>query len=118
MNKNSIIRKVYLYTFALLGLVLITIGGVRLITLALKAYIFTKADQYYEYPVAKPIVAPEGKTQIAEPDKEQIEEFQKNQRSSQRQRDAAESLAMIIIGIPLYLYHWNRIKKDQKEEVA
>lgn len=119
MNKNSIIRKVYLYLFSLVGLVLITIGGVQLVNLGLKTYIFTKADQYYEYPVARPSsTAPDGKTAVVEPSKEQTDEFQRNQRASQRQREASIALAMIIIGAPLFLYHWNRIKKDQKEEVA
>ena len=119
MNKNSIIRKIYLYLFSLLGLVLITIGGVQFVNLGLKTYIFTKADQYYEYPVAKPSsTVPNGKTPAAEPSKEQIDEFQKNQRASQRQREVSIALAMIIIGAPLFLYHWNRIKKDQKEEVG
>ena len=52
MNKYPLIRKIYLYLFALIGLVLITIGCVRLVGLGLKTYIFTKADIYIEYPMA------------------------------------------------------------------
>ncbi|MDD5590262.1 MAG: hypothetical protein PHQ47_03785, partial [Candidatus Portnoybacteria bacterium] len=44
MDKHSLIRTVYLYTFALLGLVLMTIGGVRFIDMGLTAFVFTKAD--------------------------------------------------------------------------
>ncbi len=33
---------------------------------------------------------------------------------SQRQRDASFNLAMIIIGLPLYLFHWRIIKKETK----
>ncbi len=119
MSKNSIIRKIYLYLFSLVGLVLITIGGVQLVNLGLKTYVFTKADRYYEYPAAKPAsTVPNGKTTVAEPSKEQIDEYQKNQQASQRQREVSIALSMIIIGTPLFLYHWNRIKKDQKEEAA
>lgn len=50
MNKYPLIRKIYLYLFALIGLVLITIGSVQLINLGLKVYVFTKADNYYNYP--------------------------------------------------------------------
>lgn len=123
MQKYTWIRKVYLYTFALVGLVLIVIGAVRLIGLALKAYIFTKADIYYQYPAARPIkiAPPEAigtgeKTEFQEPSKEEVEEYDRNQRSSQRQREAAEALAMIIVGAPLYWYHWLVIKRDKKEE--
>ncbi len=120
MNKYPLIRKIYLYLFALIGLVLITIGCVRLVGLALKTYIFTKADVYYEYPMARPVkVAPieSDKTEeIQQPLKEEVEEYQNKQQTANRQREAAESLAFIIVGLPLYLYHWSVIKKDKKEE--
>ena len=37
----TIIRKIYLYLFSLIGLVLVVIGCVQLVNLGLKAYIFT-----------------------------------------------------------------------------
>ncbi len=120
MNKYPLIRKIYLYLFALIGLVLITIGCVRLVGLALKTYIFTKADVYYEYPMARPVkIAPaeSDKTEeIQQPTKEEVEEYQNKQQTANRQREAAESLAFIIVGLPLYLYHWQVIKRDKKEE--
>lgn len=117
MSKHPLIKKIYLYLFSLLGLTLITIGSMRLLTLGLKVYVFTKADVYYEYPqapqIAKEMVG-EGTTSTSlTPSREQIDEFNKNQRTSNRQRDAAESLAMIIVGLPLYLYHWSVIKKEK-----
>lgn len=120
MNKYPLIRKIYLYLFALIGLVLITIGCVRLVGLALKTYIFTKADIYIEYPMTRPMkIAPVdgNKTEeFQQPSKEELEEYQNKQQTSNRQREAAESLAFIIVGLPLYLYHWSVIKKDKKEE--
>lgn len=121
MNKHPIIRKIYLYLFTLVGLALITTGGVRLVGLGLKTFIFTKADVYYEYPMARPIKTPpiieEGQqtTEFEQPTKEEVEEYQQKQKSSNRQREAADSLAMIIVGLPLYLYHWRLIKKDKEE---
>ncbi len=127
MNKYPLIRKIYLYLFALIGLVLITIGCVRLVGLGLKTYIFTKADIYIEYPIAKPIrtalvevdkVEGDKAGEFEQPTKEEIEEYQNKQQTANRQREAAESLAFIIVGLPLYLYHWSMIKKDKKEEIA
>ena len=127
MNKYPLIRKIYLYLFALIGLVLITIGCVRLVGLGLKTYIFTKADIYIEYPMAKPIrtalvegdkVEGDKAGEFEQPTKEEIEEYQNKQQTANRQREAAESLAFIIVGLPLYLYHWSMIKKDKKEEIA
>lgn len=119
MPKHPIIRKIYLYLFTLVGLALVTIGCVRLVGLGLKTFVFTKADVYYEYPMARPIKTPliieesQKPTEFEQPTKEEVEEYQQKQKSSNRQREAADSLAMIIVGLPLYLYHWQLIKKEK-----
>jgi len=45
MKKQSLVRTIYLYIFALLGLVLLIIGGVNFVNMGLKAFIFTQADE-------------------------------------------------------------------------
>ncbi len=50
MERKELIRTIYLYLFSLVGLVLVVIGLVQLVDLGLKAYVFTKADQYIRYP--------------------------------------------------------------------
>lgn len=115
MAKNSLIRKLYLYLFSLIGLVLLVIGCVKLVNLTLKTFVFTKADQTYGYPIAEPI-APGGKTaEIVQPNPAEIEVFQNNQLVASRQRDTADSLAMLIVGLPLFLYHWHVIKKEKND---
>ena len=42
-----------------------------------------------------------------------MQAYQNEQTKSQRESTAANALAMIIVGIPLYLYHWRVIKKDK-----
>ncbi len=108
-----------MYLFALVGLVLITIGCVRLVSLALKTYVFKQADIYYEYPpYMKPVPALEDAARgtTTEPTKEEIDEYQKKQRTSNRQREAAESIAFILVGVPLYFYHWRVIQKEKTTE--
>jgi len=56
MKKHSLVRTIYLYIFALLGLVLLIIGGVNFLNMGLKAFIFTQAEEeqrllYKEMPV-------------------------------------------------------------------
>lgn len=113
----AFIRKIYLYLFSLIGLVLVVIGCVQLVNLGLKAYVFTAADQYYSYPVAAP-VPQVGKgistTVPTEPTDAQMQVYQNEQTKSQRESTAADALAMIIVGVPLYLYHWRVIKKDKE----
>lgn len=109
---NSLIRKIYLYGFSMLGLVLVVIGLVKLLDLGMKMYVFRQADNY-AYPLTPPekINAP-GATMTAQEKeafaKEQLDGQRKNQ-ESQRQSTASNSLAMIIVGAPLFLYHWRKI---------
>lgn len=109
---NPLIRKIYLYLFALVGLFMITVGSARLVNLALKVYVFQEADRYYEYPVPRTVDEKAG--EIQQPDPKELEEFNKRQTRSQRQRELAESLAWIIVGLPLWLYHWTVIKRERE----
>lgn len=105
------IKKVYIYLFSAIGLVLVIIGSVSLINLGLKSLIFTKADIYVEYPRAK-VIEREGKEVVTEePTKEEMAEYRKNDLAARRQRQASSAVAMIIVGAPLFLYHWKLAKK-------
>ena len=145
--KQPLIRTIYLYLFTLIGLVLITIGSVNLINLGLKRFIFTKADQELNYNLRPPLpVMIEGKTATEEDlisamekcqekcdltleQKQQIASWLKDYKiwqdqeskfdylAQQRQREFSLALSLIIVGLPLYLYHWTIIKKETKEEV-
>ena len=123
MDKREVIKWIYLYLFSTIGLVLFIIGAVRLVDLGLKSYIFKKADQIYSYPVMAPypkeVKTPEGivtatstKEEEAKMREDQMKADKEN-RASQRQRDAASSVAMILIGAPLYFYHRKKIQEDK-----
>ncbi len=118
MSKTKLIRTIYLYLFSLVGLVLIVIAGVRFIDMGLKAWIFTEADNYsYEYVRPAPITKEGEVLEEAEEVSAEEQEAQKQQRiTQQRQRDAANSLAMLIVGVPLYLYHWRLAYRRKEEE--
>lgn len=122
MDRKEIIRTIYLYIFSIVGLVLVIIGSVRFIDLGLKKYVFKKAEQniiYPAYPV-KPSPALDGKTdQVLTPEEQEKynreqREAEEKQRESQRARTASESLAMIVVGVPLFGYHWKTIQKSRK----
>lgn len=115
-GKYPWIRRVYLYLFTFIGLVLITIGCVQLVGLALKTYVFKQADIYYEYPpYVKTLPEDPTRATTTPPTKEEIDEYQQKQRTSNRQREAAEAIAMILVGLPLYFYHWRVIQKEKEE---
>lgn len=108
------IRVLYLYLFSFIGLLIASFGTIRLIELGLKVYVFKGADTF-EY--AKPAPPPEEKQLTAEDlkiDEESQRKLQERETVRQRQRETAGALAMIFVGTPLYLYHWNTIKKENR----
>lgn len=137
MKHYPLIRTIYLYLFALLGLVLLIIGGVRFVDMGLKAFVFTKAEEerrliyqepsYVPYPLQK-IEVLQDEEGLSEEEKAIIKQWLvdykelKEKRSkidpvtAQRHRDASLNLALILIGLPLYLYHWGIIKREVKKQ--
>ncbi|MEK7673705.1 MAG: hypothetical protein AAB371_00710 [Patescibacteria group bacterium] len=121
MGKNSLIRKIYLYIFSAIGLVILIIGIVNLINLGLRMFIFKNAD--YIYSSYTPAPMPVEKIGTSTSDRileNSIEVSKKNQQmeiNRSRERDAANALAMIIVGLPVYLYHWRIINKDREKEL-
>lgn len=135
MAKNSLIRTIYLYLFAMLGLVLLTIGGVRFLDMGLKAFIFTQAEERQRLDFLQPplpyslerVKEIQETGQLSEEEKTQIKQFladyQRWQESyekidpvtASRHREASLNLALILIGLPLYLYHWGVIRKETKK---
>lgn len=131
-NGQKIIRTIYLYLFTIIGLVLLTIGSVGLVDLALKNFIFTDADNDY-YRAMPP--TPYGLEKVREIQtnenltEQQLEDIDRwlvdyntwseanekdDYKKSQNQRDAARNIALILVGLPLYLFHWNIIKRETK----
>jgi dolichol kinase len=139
LDKKSIVRTIYLYLFALLGLILVIIGGVKLIDLGLKVFIFKEADILIPpYPPVPPVadLNPSEKAtkekieklEVTEEEKKSLQswliEYQRWQEfqskidyvKSERQKTAANSLAFIIVGLPIYLYHWSLIRKEKNSQ--
>lgn len=108
----SIIRKIYLYLFSLVGLVLVVMGSVQIINLGLRAFVFRDADRQWEYPQA---IVPQGKETPTQPSREELQQYQENQVKAQRERELANALAMIAVGAPLYWYHWKVINREKQE---
>lgn len=128
-EKKDTIRTIYLYIFSVLGLVLLVIGTVGFVNLLLKSTIFKEADADYYYmqpPMPyglEKVRSIEDSSEFTDEEKAQVrmwladystwEEQNMNVDyiKSQNQRSAAQNLALIIVGLPLYLYHWRLIRK-------
>jgi len=130
MSNHPLIRTLYLYLFSLVGLILLTIGGVGFVNMGLRATIFTHADKerlLYEerMPIPQTLRSLENldsSGELTEEEKLRLKQMLKdyeeredrrkkiNPVKARRHRDAAQNLALIIIGLPLYLYHWKKIR--------
>jgi hypothetical protein len=104
------VKRMYIYIFSAVGLVLVIIGGVELVNLALKSWVFTKADTYYNYPGPK--VVPEKGQTVQEPTQEELAQYQKDDLAARRQGQAANAIALMVIGAPLFLYHWRLARRE------
>lgn len=111
------IKLLYLYLFSLVGLIITTIGAVRIVELIIKVYIFKGADRYDYY---SPPVVPDGKvsvsTEEAKLEEARQTEIQEKETTRQRQREASGAVAMLVVGFPLYKYHWAIIQNDNKKK--
>ncbi len=120
------IKKVYLYLVSLVSLIILIIAGIMLINMALKTWVFTKADKDFYYNPVVNCTPPPGvdasgsltSSYMAPPEctdpeyQKGTQESQSEQRSAQKQRDAAQALAMIIVATPVFLYHWKLARKE------
>ena len=117
------IKKLYLYLVSLISLVIIVIGSIMLLNMALKAWVFTKADQAYYYDpgieCAQRTPMPEGQSSSVEMDKycteEAIEKRRQqdaDRRAGDKQREASNAIAMILVASPVFYYHWRMARKE------
>lgn len=138
MEKHPLIRTIYLYLFTIVGLALLVIGCVRFLDMGLKMFIFKQADapeklqqqfscqSYMPMPITK-LEAIQDSGELTADEKAALRSFLEDYKrckeegakidylASRRQRDASSSLAMILVGLPLYLYHWRIIKVETKK---
>jgi len=87
------------------GLLITIIGGIQLVDLGLKVYVFKVSERVY-YPESR--VEREAELSI-----EELDERNREAEINQRKRQMSNSLAMIAVGAPVYWYHWTTIKKEK-----
>lgn len=102
------LRLLYLYLFSFVGLLITVIGSIQIVDLTLKTYVF-KVSEYTYYPETVP--AEGGKPILSS---EESRKRSEAEAANQRKRQLSNSLAMIAIGTPLYLYHWKTIKRENR----
>lgn len=103
---NKTIRTIYLYLVTLIGIIIFVIGTIQLLNLGLKTFVFRQADQdFYSLPLT-----PEGKPAV---DEAAYQKQMAQNHTAQRQREASNAIAMVVVGYPLYAYHWKTLRKEK-----
>lgn len=103
------IRTLYLYLFSFIGLFIVVIGAIRLVNLTIKTFIFPDSDRY-SYAIPK-MVNPDGTKETDEERDVRLSEAEKDI-TRQRQRELTEGISFILVGVPLYAYHWKVIQQE------
>ena len=129
-SKTKFIRTIYLYLAALISLIFIAVGAGRLLNTGLKYYFFPEAEKksYYECNTQPPVASVVSKDGATADQKVQIDAllndyqtWKENQSGDNcirpvRQNNIIDALTMIIIALPICLFHWILIKRDKKEK--
>lgn len=108
------IRLLYLYLFSFIGLIIAVIGTIQIVDLGMKVYLFNEADRY-DIAINSKFDQNGKEVSLTEGEKNQQKMLQDKETDRNRQRQVSNALAMLIVGIPLYKYHWGLIKKEDKK---
>lgn len=138
-KEKQVIRPTYFYFIALASLIMIVVAGGMLINIGLKVWVFPESSNVNKYMESSSIElkgfdekAPvqslidcEEKCEIDAETvtlaKQWIVDYEEWGNSDDRsynnnQRQAAAALPYIIVGIPLFWYHWNIARSRKKKE--
>ena len=119
MAFNLTLRKSFLYIFATVGLVLTIISAVSFLNLGLRSYVFTKSDYpcHYARGPYPELKNPDGTNLTPAQQEERAKEEERicmEQRTSDKQRQASNALAELLVGVPLFWYTWSTIRKENQ----
>lgn len=105
------LRNVYLYLVSFVSLMMILIG--LIFTVQNITDVIFPTNYYYEtVPIDK------GNT-MSEEEKKQYEENRmrnENNQTMQNKKNVAKSVAVVLVALPTFLYHWKKIEKEKKEQ--
>lgn len=121
---KKIVGNLYLYIFSTVGLIIFIIGAITLINVVLKTYVFQLAhyQEYWYDPYACKYQLDASGEALSTDEQTTCEIEQEEERavsdSDARKRDLANGVAEVIVGTPVWIYHWIVIRRKKDEEVA
>jgi len=127
-----LIRNIYLYLICAISMVIIIISAIGLIRIVLQNYVFDVKDyMYLETPyecnddvlyyqnsadgltrVVKPGLTEEVKMQMKQKCTASYDLKYKEQSKNNIKRELVDYIAMLIVAIPLFFFHWRIVRKE------
>ncbi len=122
MKILKLIQAIFLYITALIGVILVTIGTVSLIDYGIETYIFgirentSYINRTCEHPKYINGEEIERTTEEIAECKEQEKESAKEDWKYQSARRISNNIALLIVGIPLWIWGWRTGRKATKKD--
>ncbi len=113
MSENhGIVRTIYLYLFALVGLFIFVFSAVNGVGAVLDRYVFPQEFVDYE---SRPVLAPEDSSKLELPSLEEREDNFAKQQDNDFRRRMNSAVPGALIGYGLWVFHWREIRKDRSK---
>ena len=106
----SNLRSLYLYLVSFVSLMMILIG--LIFTVQNLMDVIFPTDYYYD-------TIPEKSEAITEEDRRIYEENQRKNhenRRTEKKKDVAKSIAVVVVALPTFFYHWRKIEIEKTEK--
>ena len=107
MNK---LRNVYLYLVSFVALMMI-LGGLIFTVQNITDVIYPTNYYYENYPVDKGSALTAEEKKLNEENKKKYDE----NRRTESKKSVAKSIAVVLVALPVFAYHWRKIEKEKKE---
>jgi len=108
----SKLRNVYLYVVSFVTLIMILVG--LIFTVQNVTDVFFPTNYYYES------MQLEKTGVLSAEDKKIYEENQERNNENRRtesKKNVAKSIAVVLVALPTFIYHWRKIEREKKDQV-
>lgn len=126
------IKSFYFYVVSFVALMMIVWSSADMINIALKTWVFTKADDnFYDgrmacatIPVPPPVTDPKATTPVitkeqaikdCEAQNEVNAKQQEKNRIAQKQQSVVHDISMFVVAIPLFFIHWRIVRRKDED---
>lgn len=98
----------YIYLFSAVGLIFFLIGTVNLFQVGLDTYLTKNTTPMPYYDKVDPATGKALTLEQIETNRKEATERDRQYKQDARQQKIINAIPMVLVGLPLYLYHWRK----------